>query len=47
MMNVANLSAKKIVVMTITALAAGVKSSMLRTFLILRTKEAQYQLSIR
>jgi len=46
-MNVANLNAKSIAVMIIKALAAGAKSLMSKTFLILRTKEGQYQLSIK
>ena len=45
--NVANPNAKIIAAMIITALAAEVKNSMSRTFLILRTKAALYPSLIR
>jgi hypothetical protein len=45
--NAANLNAKIIVAMIITALAAEVKNSMSRTFLILRIKAALYLSLIR
>jgi hypothetical protein len=45
--NVANLNAKIIAAMIITALAAEVKNSMSRTFLILRIKAALYPSLIR
>jgi hypothetical protein len=45
--NAENLNAKIIVAMIITALAAEVKNSMSRTFLILRIKAALYPSLIR